>query len=281
MFHVLQWHELFALHLAPCHPVERQTEAPRFCTLQCRESAATGGESVLVSGAELLAALSNEELKSLMQPGGMPTDGSLDRWQVKSFKMFETKKGHNMSKKFQKGRLSAVRLDRFLFPKVNWMKVWSPWGDALQLMAAGWKLARSRSFGWTRINRSVMIFFLHQLRLKPDFFLWFFHMFSLMTQDLGRKMWLVWKFGSLLFYSMWDSSRRSGPLGSLSFCGSQHASAGYVMIFAYNVHNIILTKSRCFPLCTWNMLLPWEFFIQRGHLCFNSSYFHVFFNFDI
>ena len=26
----------------------------RFCTLQCRESAATGGESVLVSGAELL-----------------------------------------------------------------------------------------------------------------------------------------------------------------------------------------------------------------------------------
>ena len=41
----------------------------RFCTLQCRESAATGGESVLVSGAELLAALSNEELRSLMQPG--------------------------------------------------------------------------------------------------------------------------------------------------------------------------------------------------------------------
>ena len=38
--------------------------------MQCRESAATGGESVLVSGAELLAALSNEELRNLMQPGG-------------------------------------------------------------------------------------------------------------------------------------------------------------------------------------------------------------------
>lgn len=49
----------------------------RFCTLQCRESAATGGESVLVSGAELLAALSNEELRNLMQPGGAVEIGNL------------------------------------------------------------------------------------------------------------------------------------------------------------------------------------------------------------
>lgn len=50
----------------------------RFCTLQCRESAATGGESVLVSGAELLAALSNEELRNLMQPGGGSWDWKFD-----------------------------------------------------------------------------------------------------------------------------------------------------------------------------------------------------------
>lgn len=52
------------------HTDDAYTDSPAaFCTLQCRESAATGGESVLVSGAELLAALSNEELRSLMQPG--------------------------------------------------------------------------------------------------------------------------------------------------------------------------------------------------------------------
>ena len=42
----------------------------RFLTLQCRQSAPSGGgESVLVSGADLVAALSNEELRTLMQPG--------------------------------------------------------------------------------------------------------------------------------------------------------------------------------------------------------------------
>ncbi|CAK9016007.1 unnamed protein product [Durusdinium trenchii] len=52
------------------HTDDAYTDSPAaFCTLQCRTSAATGGESVLVSGAELLAALSNEELRTLMQPG--------------------------------------------------------------------------------------------------------------------------------------------------------------------------------------------------------------------
>lgn len=66
------------------HTDDAYTEQPaRFITLQCREAAPSGGgESVLVSGAELLAALSSEELRALMRPGmvtmgrRLATDGS-------------------------------------------------------------------------------------------------------------------------------------------------------------------------------------------------------------
>lgn len=53
------------------HTDDAYTEQPsRFITLQCREAAPSGGgESVLVSGVELLAALNSEELRSLMRPG--------------------------------------------------------------------------------------------------------------------------------------------------------------------------------------------------------------------
>lgn len=53
------------------HTDDAYTEKPaRFITLQCREAAPSGGgESVLVSGVELLAALTSEELRALMQPG--------------------------------------------------------------------------------------------------------------------------------------------------------------------------------------------------------------------
>jgi len=53
------------------HTDDAYTEQPaRFMTLQCRKAAASGGgESVLVCGTELLAALSSEELRALMRPG--------------------------------------------------------------------------------------------------------------------------------------------------------------------------------------------------------------------
>ncbi|CAE7299539.1 hypothetical protein AK812_SmicGene15528 [Symbiodinium microadriaticum] len=53
------------------HTDDAYTDSPSaFLTLQCRQSAPSGGgESVLVSGADLVAALSNEELRTLMQPG--------------------------------------------------------------------------------------------------------------------------------------------------------------------------------------------------------------------
>jgi alpha-ketoglutarate-dependent taurine dioxygenase len=53
------------------HTDDAYTEQPsRFITLQCREAAPSGGgESVLVSGVELMAALSSEELRVLMRPG--------------------------------------------------------------------------------------------------------------------------------------------------------------------------------------------------------------------
>jgi len=53
------------------HTDDAYTETPaRFVTLQCREAAPSGGgESVLVSGADLLSALTAEELRAMMQPG--------------------------------------------------------------------------------------------------------------------------------------------------------------------------------------------------------------------
>uniref|UniRef100_A0A7S1QQG1 TauD/TfdA-like domain-containing protein n=1 Tax=Alexandrium catenella TaxID=2925 RepID=A0A7S1QQG1_ALECA len=53
------------------HTDDAYTENPAmFCTLQCRTAAPSGGgETVLISGVELLAALSNQELKNLMRPG--------------------------------------------------------------------------------------------------------------------------------------------------------------------------------------------------------------------
>lgn len=53
------------------HTDDAYTEQPsRFITLQCRQAAPSGGgESVLVSGADLLAVLNSEELRALMQPG--------------------------------------------------------------------------------------------------------------------------------------------------------------------------------------------------------------------
>lgn len=53
------------------HTDDAYTDNPSmFCTLQCREAAPSGGgETVLISGVELLAALSNKELKKLMKPG--------------------------------------------------------------------------------------------------------------------------------------------------------------------------------------------------------------------
>jgi len=53
------------------HTDDAYTENPSmFCTLQCIQNAPSGGgETVLISGAELVAALSNKELKSLMTPG--------------------------------------------------------------------------------------------------------------------------------------------------------------------------------------------------------------------
>lgn len=53
------------------HTDDAYTDKPaRFITLQCREAAPSGGgESVLVSGVDLLAALTSEELRALMQPG--------------------------------------------------------------------------------------------------------------------------------------------------------------------------------------------------------------------
>eukprot|EP00747_Dinoflagellata_sp_TGD_P029661 gnl/TRDRNA2_/TRDRNA2_134057_c0_seq1.p1 gnl/TRDRNA2_/TRDRNA2_134057_c0~~gnl/TRDRNA2_/TRDRNA2_134057_c0_seq1.p1 ORF type:complete len:340 (+),score=57.74 gnl/TRDRNA2_/TRDRNA2_134057_c0_seq1:121-1140(+) len=53
------------------HTDDAYTEQPsRFITLQCRQAAPSGGgESVLVSGADLLAVLNSEELRALMRPG--------------------------------------------------------------------------------------------------------------------------------------------------------------------------------------------------------------------
>eukprot|EP00440_Ansanella_granifera_P006480 gb/GFBE01007026.1/.p1 GENE.gb/GFBE01007026.1/~~gb/GFBE01007026.1/.p1 ORF type:complete len:362 (+),score=85.45 gb/GFBE01007026.1/:1-1086(+) len=53
------------------HTDDAYTENPSmFCTLQCIQAAPSGGgETVLISGAELVTALSNKELKSLMKPG--------------------------------------------------------------------------------------------------------------------------------------------------------------------------------------------------------------------
>eukprot|EP00928_Gymnodinium_smaydae_P023235 TRINITY_DN19254_c0_g1_i1.p1 TRINITY_DN19254_c0_g1~~TRINITY_DN19254_c0_g1_i1.p1 ORF type:complete len:391 (+),score=85.01 TRINITY_DN19254_c0_g1_i1:73-1245(+) len=53
------------------HTDDAYTRQPaRFITLQCREAAPSGGgESVLVSGVDLLKALNSEELRSLMRPG--------------------------------------------------------------------------------------------------------------------------------------------------------------------------------------------------------------------
>jgi len=53
------------------HTDDAYTENPSmFCTLQCIQAAPSGGgETVLISGAELVAALSNKELKALMKPG--------------------------------------------------------------------------------------------------------------------------------------------------------------------------------------------------------------------
>jgi len=53
------------------HTDDAYTEQPsRFITLQCRKAAPSGGgEHVLVSGVEPLAALSSEELRTLMRPG--------------------------------------------------------------------------------------------------------------------------------------------------------------------------------------------------------------------
>mmetsp|Transcript_74079 Transcript_74079/g.130967 ORF Transcript_74079/g.130967 Transcript_74079/m.130967 type:complete len:360 (+) Transcript_74079:53-1132(+) len=53
------------------HTDDAYTENPSmFCTLQCIEAAPSGGgETVLISGAELVASLSNKELKALMKPG--------------------------------------------------------------------------------------------------------------------------------------------------------------------------------------------------------------------
>mmetsp|Transcript_155 Transcript_155/g.588 ORF Transcript_155/g.588 Transcript_155/m.588 type:complete len:364 (+) Transcript_155:85-1176(+) len=53
------------------HTDDAYTEQPaRFITLQCREAAPSGGgESVLVSGAQLLGALYKQELRELMRPG--------------------------------------------------------------------------------------------------------------------------------------------------------------------------------------------------------------------
>jgi len=53
------------------HTDDAYTERPsRFITLQCRRAAPSGGgESVLISGMDLLASLNSEELRSLMKPG--------------------------------------------------------------------------------------------------------------------------------------------------------------------------------------------------------------------
>lgn len=53
------------------HTDDAYTERPsRFITLQCRKAASSGGgESVLISGMDLLASLNSEELRSLMKPG--------------------------------------------------------------------------------------------------------------------------------------------------------------------------------------------------------------------
>merc|ERR1719446_189278 len=53
------------------HTDDAYTQQPaRFITLQCRKAAGSGGgESVLVSGMDLLASLTSEELRSLMKPG--------------------------------------------------------------------------------------------------------------------------------------------------------------------------------------------------------------------
>eukprot|EP00931_Biecheleriopsis_adriatica_P059696 TRINITY_DN35770_c0_g1_i1.p1 TRINITY_DN35770_c0_g1~~TRINITY_DN35770_c0_g1_i1.p1 ORF type:complete len:369 (-),score=61.46 TRINITY_DN35770_c0_g1_i1:115-1221(-) len=53
------------------HTDDAYTENPSMiCTLQCIQAAPSGGgETVLISGAELVSALSNKELKALMKPG--------------------------------------------------------------------------------------------------------------------------------------------------------------------------------------------------------------------
>jgi hypothetical protein len=53
------------------HTDDAYTERPsRFITLQCRTAAPSGGgESVLISGMDLLASLNSEEVRSLMKPG--------------------------------------------------------------------------------------------------------------------------------------------------------------------------------------------------------------------
>jgi alpha-ketoglutarate-dependent taurine dioxygenase len=53
------------------HTDDAYTERPsRFITLQCRIAAPSGGgESVLISGMDLLASLNSEEVRSLMKPG--------------------------------------------------------------------------------------------------------------------------------------------------------------------------------------------------------------------
>lgn len=76
------------------HTDDAYTESPSaFCTLHCRKAAPSGGgESVLVSGAELLASLSNEELRTLMQPGmvsmGRRPAGDASWMKVSSIPMF-------------------------------------------------------------------------------------------------------------------------------------------------------------------------------------------------
>jgi alpha-ketoglutarate-dependent taurine dioxygenase len=76
------------------HTDDAYTDQPsQFITLQCRQAAPSGGgETVLMSGVELLAALDSEELRSFMRPGLVSmgrrpaADGS---WmQVSSIPMF-------------------------------------------------------------------------------------------------------------------------------------------------------------------------------------------------